>query len=122
VIFASICFAVLVTVALGFISWPLLQRREIALGASIRRGEALRRQKREALLLLRDLEFDRQTGKILEADYDALRAEAEEDALALLRRVDSLEEQADGGQVIPLPARPEPRPATLTAEADDAVR
>ena len=51
-------------------------------------GAATRRQS-PAVDALRELEFDRQTGKISDADYEPLKARYTEQALAVMRAGDS---------------------------------
>ena len=50
-------------------------------------------RKEEVLLSIKELEFDFETDKISKADYDALRAKLEEEALQILKRIDELEQQ-----------------------------
>ena len=88
--FTKILFALLLVVVLIYILAPLVskQRRE-----SARREEEQERVEREkatVLALIRDLEFDFRTGKMLEADYRSSRAEAEARAMAALRRLDQM--------------------------------
>ena len=91
-------FVLLVLVALAFMLGPVLARTLEKPGRTLSDRELLEREKRAALLLLRDLEFDYRSGKILEADYQSSRAEAERQALELLRRLDGLEEVHDAAR------------------------
>lgn len=50
----------------------------------------LEREKLAALQLLRDLEFDLETGKLTADDYAAARAEAEAHAIGILRAMDRI--------------------------------
>lgn len=90
VIFTLVFFVLLVLAGTAFVLWPVWRPRRAATFVEGER-ERLRREKREALLLLRDLEFDYQTGKILESDYSDDRGEAEQRAIELVRRLDSNE-------------------------------
>lgn len=87
---AKILFALLLVVVLVYIFGPLAskQRRQSARREEER--ERLEREKGTVLALIRDLEFDFRTGKMLEADYQSSRADAETRAMAVLRRLDEL--------------------------------
>ena len=70
-----------------------------------------------ALRALREIEFDRATGKLADADYDALRAKYTAEALAALRAADgSREGPAPAAQRAPAVAGPSraPHPACPT--------
>ena len=85
-----ILFAILVAGALYFILRPLgsSAARERA-RAEARRIQLLER-KNVFVQLLRDLEFDRKTGKLSEDDFASAREDAETGALAVLRELDAL--------------------------------
>ena len=71
--------------ALCFVLFPLWRgavaprRRTLALGAVAREAE------QEAVAALREIEFDRETGKLSDADYAELRARYTEEALVAMR-------------------------------------
>ena len=88
--FVLAVFAALVVAALIFIIHPLRGGDPATVDREGERARLLR-EKRAALLLIRDLDFDHRTGKILEEDYRASRLEAELAAVGLLRRLDPLE-------------------------------
>ena len=76
----------LAVASLLYVLYPLF-RAEIAV-APRPRGDATRRQT-AAVDALRELEFDRQTGKISDADYEPLKARYTEQALAVMRAGDA---------------------------------
>jgi hypothetical protein len=80
---------VLLIVGAGaFIALPLRRRRLIA-----RRDEEKAQaaaEKEAALQLIRDLEQDRQTGKLEEDEYAEQRADAEARAILAMKRLESL--------------------------------
>jgi hypothetical protein len=72
-----------------------------------------------ALLAIRELEFDRETGKIADGDYQALRAQLSRDAVRLIEASPG-REAADAGPTDAEPANaicsrcgPRPEPAAL---------
>ena len=76
----------LAVVSLLYVLYPLF-RADIAV-VPRPRGDATRRQS-AAVDALRELEFDRQTGKISDADYEPLKARYTEQALAVMRAGDA---------------------------------
>ena len=67
--------------ALAFVLWPLFDE-----GGTTRTGQAARAPRREdAIEALREIEFDRATGKLSDADYAALKTTYTSQALAQLR-------------------------------------
>ncbi len=76
----------LAVVSLVYVLYPLF-RADIAV-APRPHGHAARRQS-PAVDALRELEFDRETGKISDADYGPLKARYTEQALAVMRAGDS---------------------------------
>ncbi len=58
--------------------------------------EALLSQKHLAYENLKDLDFDMASGKLSEADYQAMKQEMEAEAIGLLKELDALE--GEGGQ------------------------
>jgi ribosomal protein L40E len=72
----------LAVASLCYVLWPLY-RAEVATPARVRQGVTTRQS--PAVEALRELEFDRQTGKIGDADYDALKARYTEQALLSMR-------------------------------------
>ena len=69
-----------------------------------------------ALRALREIDFDRATGKLSDADYDALKAKYTSEALAALRTEYTGSEMRDAGSVtsgdVSHPASPIPYPAS----------
>jgi ribosomal protein L40E len=76
----------LAVVSLLYVLYPLF-RAEIAI-APRAHTDASRRQS-PAVDALRELEFDRQTGKISDADYEPLKARYTEQALTVMRAGDA---------------------------------
>ena len=63
----------------------------------------LQSEREMALSALRDLEDDRATGKISDADYEALKARFTERAMEVLKKLDEAEAASAG--LVPFPAR-----------------
>jgi ribosomal protein L40E len=75
----------LAVASLCYVLYPLF-RADIAVAPSPPRSLAdTRRRQNLAVDALRELEFDRQTGKISDADYEPLKARYTEQALAVMR-------------------------------------
>jgi ribosomal protein L40E len=72
--------------SLCYVLYPLF-RADIAIAPRPRRDAATRPS--PAFDTLRELEFDRQTGKISDADYGALKARYTEQALLVMRAGDA---------------------------------
>ncbi len=85
-----ILFALLVAAGLFFVLEPILGRGSRSDARPEQARNDLLREKQTALRLLRELDFDGRTGKILAADSEAHRAEAEARALEALKRLDAL--------------------------------
>lgn len=85
---STILFALLVAVSLVFIFFPLSARRWVR-DARADRNRALAVEKARVLELIKDLEFDRRTGKLSEADYEIARQEAEDEAIRIMKEMDA---------------------------------
>jgi ribosomal protein L40E len=72
----------LAVASLCYVLWPLY-RAEVAPSPRTPRGPSNRQS--PAVEALRELEFDRQTGKIADADYELLKARYTEQALVSMR-------------------------------------
>jgi ribosomal protein L40E len=72
----------LAVASLCFVLYPLF-RADVAV--MLPRASAESRRQSPAVDALRELEFDRQTGKISDADYEPLKARYTEQALAVMR-------------------------------------
>jgi ribosomal protein L40E len=72
----------LAVASLCYVLWPLY-RAEVA--PLPRRSSGATPRQSPAVEALRELEFDRQTGKIADADYEALKARYTEQALVSMR-------------------------------------
>ncbi len=138
----TIALAVLLTVAaVAFIFHPLVTGRAAPLGASTEDLTDAQHRKRMALLALRDVEYDFHAGKLDEADYRALRAQASAEALAALDEEASDEDTRAGaagrqeleaeiaalrasireGAVCPHCAHPNPRGSRFCGECGAAL-
>lgn len=91
--------------ALCFVLLPLWQgavaprRRTLAPGAVAREAE------HEAVAALREIEFDRETGKLSDADYAELRVRYTEEALVAMRAGAALDDDGDPAEAIVRAAR-----------------
>ena len=77
----------LAVAALSFVLWPLFRepRPARALPAPAEASRTEQAGARRAVEALREVEFDRETGKLSDADYEALRAAYTREALAAMR-------------------------------------
>jgi hypothetical protein len=95
---ALIIGTILALAALGFVLYPLFRE-----GAPVvQRAPKPQRASREpsaserAVAILREVEFDRETGKLSESDYEILKSTYTRQALAALRSEDAVEATASG--------------------------
>ncbi|HKX19082.1 MAG TPA: hypothetical protein VJT33_13805 [bacterium] len=95
----------LAAVAAWYVLAPLRGGRRGAAGGASAERAGLVRERETALHSLRDLALDHATGKMSDADYDALRSRQEIVAIDALRRLDALDQLAS-------------RPATREARAE----
>jgi hypothetical protein len=101
---------ILVLAILGVVGVPLfrgLSRVKLfaKLDAAGEEYKHLLVRKEEALLSIKDLEFDFKTDKISEEDYQGLRNKLETDAVALLERLEELEKEKKKGKKPSKPAK-----------------
>lgn len=86
----ALIVAVLVLVALVWVLGPVRRgHRRDADAGSLRLEEAVA-QKDAALMAMVDIENERELGKLSDADFEALRAEYEREALTALRALESV--------------------------------
>jgi hypothetical protein len=73
--------------------WPLLTQRESGAPPETPQHAltALQAQREAILIALRDLDFDYQTGKLIEADYQAQRDLLMERGAVVLREIDAVQ-------------------------------
>jgi rRNA maturation endonuclease Nob1 len=94
---ALIIGTILALAALGFVLYPLFRE-----GAPVVKRARPVREVREpsaserAVAILREVEFDRETGKLSENDYEILKSTYTRQALAALRSEDAVEASAAG--------------------------
>lgn len=81
---------VLALLALSVVLAPLLSDNSAADDAPAARTQKRTNADGTAVAALREIEFDKATGKLSDTDYDALRAMYTRDALAELRAADNL--------------------------------
>lgn len=79
----------LAVASLCYVLYPLFRADLAVLPARRPLAEARRGQSAAAVDALRELEFDRQTGKISDDDYEPLKARYTEQALAVMRAGDA---------------------------------
>jgi translation initiation factor 2 beta subunit (eIF-2beta)/eIF-5 len=87
---ALIIGTILALAALGFVLYPLF-REGAPVVKSVRPGKETREPSasERAVAILREVEFDRETGKLSESDYETLKSAYTREALAALRSEDS---------------------------------
>lgn len=92
---ALVVGTVLALGALAFVLYPLFfgTPREIAVPVLPRAADG---EGDFAIAALRELEFDRATGKLSDVDYSELKARYTKTALAAMRRVDQAQEVVEG--------------------------
>ena len=80
--------------SLIIILWPLLSQSQAkAKDPDLEKLERLQAQHESILLTVRDLEFDKQTGKINPGDYAEQRERLMQSGVEILKQIDSLESQ-----------------------------
>jgi cytochrome c-type biogenesis protein CcmI len=93
----SVIAAVLAAAAVWYVLAPLWRGAASDRSASAERAR-LEEERETALRALRDLALDHATGKMSDADYEALRVEQEAAAIDALRRLDAMEAPASGAR------------------------
>jgi cytochrome c-type biogenesis protein CcmI len=85
---ALVVGTVLAIVGLGFVLYPLFVEGSPA-PRQARRPRAGDSDRERAVDALREIEFDRETGKLSDSDYAALKAEYTQEAIAAMRAEES---------------------------------
>ena len=88
----TIAGLVLVVLAAFFVAWPLIAGRAsevLPSTSSDDGGSTPEKDKEQALLAIREADFDHRTGKLSDEDYAALRAELEGRALTAMAAEDA---------------------------------
>jgi hypothetical protein len=75
--------------ALSVVLWPLLSTNDSLDDLSVKPSVAKKNVEGTAVAALREIEFDKATGKLSDKDYESLRASYTRDALAELRAADN---------------------------------
>lgn len=94
-IFAALTIFAIVKVVAPFLEDRDEQLRFEILDEELRQIEELVARKSVMLQSLRDIEFDYETGKLSEADYERLRKKHERQAVQVMRRLDELRGDVD---------------------------
>lgn len=87
-LFLFLAFLVMVG---SFVLWPFISGRKSRAPRKPTELEQLRAEQNAVLAAIRDVDFDYQTGKLLEADYTTQRETLVERGVSLLKRIDALE-------------------------------
>ncbi len=96
-----ILIATLVFVTLTALGYPLINARQYRYANALRGNgqlESLEHARAQAMDALRDLQFDYNTGKLSDADYQSLRAQYELKAAQILQQLDALKGLAPNGK------------------------
>lgn len=80
---------VIVLLAAFFVAWPLLQDAPAASEVPDTYEGTPEHQKEQALVAIREADFDHQTGKLSDEDHAALRAELETRALSAMAEIEN---------------------------------
>ncbi|HEX5044821.1 MAG TPA: hypothetical protein VFV75_18120 [Candidatus Polarisedimenticolaceae bacterium] len=100
----AVCAAVLAAAAAAWVVAPLFRAdaaRTEQTSRLLSRLSDLQSEREMALSALRDLEDDRATGKISEADHAVLQARFTERAVAILKELDEAEAASRGPRPVP---------------------
>lgn len=87
--FNLVLLVVLIVLALAFVAAPMRSPKGGRRGKTTR-IEDLEAQKTRALEVIRDLEFDHQTGKLLEDDYRSSMKQYRTRAIGIMKEMDRL--------------------------------
>jgi hypothetical protein len=123
--FTTLTFYALFRIVSLFLESEDEQIRHELLDDELRRIEQLVARKSALLQSLKDIEFDRETGKLAEQDYDRLRSRYERKALDVMRELDALRGGVDHDDAIDaalqerLEGRPEADDVDVPAEVPD---
>src|SRR5688572_25249646 len=90
-IFLFLAFLVIVA---AFVVWPLIIGRETTDRIKPSKLQQLHAEREAVLIAIRDLDFDHQTGKLLEQDYTTQRELLLQRGVELLKQIDALESEA----------------------------
>lgn len=80
--------------AAAFVLWPLFSRAEPDALVEDDRLTDLISRKDSVLVAIKDLEFDRQVGKLSQEDYERFNARLRQQAIAYLQQIDKLAPQS----------------------------
>lgn len=94
--FGSIFLGIALLLVVGlFVARPFLLPTKRQAENALSRREALEAQKEAVLTQIRELDFDHETGKIPEEEYDSLRRQYLAEATSLLKALDALRPEGD---------------------------
>lgn len=97
----SLVALVLAALAAAFLLAPLLRRDAAAVeerSATLSRARELQARQEQLVAALKDLEDDRATGKIDDADYTALEARLSAEAIEVMRMRDLVDAEHEAAQ------------------------
>lgn len=83
-------FLAILVMVVSFVAWPLIAGQKTRTIRKPSELELLQAERESVLTAIRDLDFDYQTGKLLEQDYTSQREMLVEQGVALLKRIDAL--------------------------------
>jgi hypothetical protein len=93
-IMVTITIALIIVVAVVIVAWPFFNPAHdpdvLFLGAADPTLEGLVVQRDATYTAIKDLDFDREMGKLSDADYSSMRSKLETKAVAVLRELDAL--------------------------------
>ena len=107
---------VIVLLAAFFVAWPMLQDAPAASEAPDSHEGTPEHEKEQALLAIREADFDHQTGKLSDEDHAALRAELEARALSAMAEIEN------ASALHPVPPSAASTPAGAGASAAQPAR
>ena len=82
--------------AIGYVVWPLFRVTNVFLPLNDDRLSGLMLRKETVLNSIKELEFDYQTGKLNEDDYDRLNQSLRRQAIGLLQRIEKIAPMVGG--------------------------
>jgi hypothetical protein len=89
-VFNITLLAVLILLGLAFVLAPIRRPFHRTAGEDPSRLQELDQEKRRLLELIRDLEFDREVGKVLDEDYGTSLADYKSRAVQVMKEMDAL--------------------------------
>ncbi len=117
----AILFSIAILGIVGlYVAKPLLQPR-FSRRSRVSRLDRLKIQKEAALILIGDLDFDYQTGKLTEDDYQQRRSELMAEAALILQQMDNLQGQSASSESISAETEIVRSTSNIDAEVEAAI-